>query len=69
MGGLGVRKMRNMSLRFMAKLGWRLILEKHSMWDQIIHAKYIKGMMDTSKLIKKRFFKCLERNIVSNRPS
>ena len=31
-GDLGVRRMRSMNLAFMAKLGWRLLLEQNELW-------------------------------------
>ena len=31
-GGLGLRKMSRINKAFMAKLGWRLLLEKESLW-------------------------------------
>nr|GMC99849.1 reverse transcriptase [Ipomoea batatas] len=43
LGGLGIRKTRDMNIAFMAKLGWRLFDEKDSVWAQVLRSKYLKG--------------------------
>ena len=54
MGGLGIRSMQKMSLAFMAKLRWRLLLAKNELWAQILHSKYVKRNLEVSKIKKKR---------------
>ena len=53
-GGLGIKKMRNMNLAFLAKMGWRLITESYKLWAKNLHAEYVRGKMDFSELEKKR---------------
>lgn len=31
-GGLGIRQLHHMNLFFMAKLGWRILVEKEKLW-------------------------------------
>lgn len=38
--GLGFRRMHEMNLVFLAKLGWRLITEKTSLWARVLVAIY-----------------------------
>ena len=40
-GGLGIKRMHNMNLAFMAKLGWRLLsdLKENKLWAQIVAGK------------------------------
>ena len=49
-GGLSIRRMRNLNLAFMAKLGWRLLLGSNPLWVQLLHAKYIRGNIELSKI-------------------
>ncbi|XP_019162021.1 PREDICTED: uncharacterized protein LOC109158590 [Ipomoea nil] len=39
-GGLGLRNLREVNSAFMAKLGWRMKTEPHSLWSQVLHNKY-----------------------------
>ncbi|XP_075508178.1 uncharacterized protein LOC142545090 [Primulina tabacum] len=41
MGGLGIRRMQQMNLAFMTKLGWRLMNDKNSLWAQVLKEKYM----------------------------
>ncbi|XP_019175883.1 PREDICTED: uncharacterized protein LOC109171271 [Ipomoea nil] len=42
-GGLGLKRMHELNLAYMAKLGWRLLAESESLWAQTINAKYRKS--------------------------
>nr|GLL31380.1 uncharacterized protein LOC109160503 [Ipomoea trifida] len=39
-GGLGIRRMRETNMTFMAKLGWRLLNGKDTLWARVITSKY-----------------------------
>ena len=53
-GGLGIKRMHNKNLAFMAKLGWRLLTEvkENRLWARILADKYIRGEATLSKLRK-----------------
>ena len=50
--------MRNISIAFMAKLGWRLIPETKDLWARVLQGKVVKGKTDEEA----NFFKCLARH-------
>ena len=52
-GGLGIKTLHGMNLAFMAKIGWRLITDKGSLWSQVIAGKYMRGEANITKLTKK----------------
>ncbi|XP_019172513.1 PREDICTED: uncharacterized protein LOC109167899 [Ipomoea nil] len=39
-GGLGIQKLEEMNTAFLAKLGWRLIIEEDSLWAKVFRSKY-----------------------------
>ena len=46
--------MREMSLAFLAKSGWRFLTESGKLWTKILHEKYVKGRIEIPKLQKKK---------------
>ena len=46
-GGLGIRKMHNLNIALMAKLGWKLLTEKEKLWARVITNKYMRGSIIT----------------------
>ena len=56
--------MHRMNLAFMAKIGWRLISEKESLWTQVLTGKYIRGEPNATTLIKKNGASDLWQGIV-----
>lgn len=42
-GGLGIRATKEVNLAFMAKLGWRILVDRDSLWVRIMRAKYAHG--------------------------
>lgn len=48
-GGLGIRKLAEMNIAFLAKLGWRLMFEEDSLWIQVFKAKYAIQSADCSE--------------------
>lgn len=42
-GGLGIRKLQELNLAYMVKLGWRLQHEKNSIWARTLSGKYHHG--------------------------
>ena len=53
-GGLGIKKVHQMNLAMLVKIGWRLIVETESLWAKVIRGKYIREEMNTSKFTKKQ---------------
>ncbi|XP_019150554.1 PREDICTED: uncharacterized protein LOC109147346 [Ipomoea nil] len=47
-GGLGIRKLKEMNQAFLAKLGWRMLHEKDSLWVQLLRTKYAATSDDVS---------------------
>jgi hypothetical protein len=41
LGGLGLRKMREVNLALVIKLGWRLLTKSDSLWVSQLHCKYL----------------------------
>ena len=53
-GGLEIKGAHEMNLALMAKLGWRLLKEKGSLWAKVLTSKYTKGEINPAKLIKRQ---------------
>lgn len=45
-GGLGIRPMRKTNAAFLAKLGWRVLAEKDTLWSRVMRAKYCDNRCD-----------------------
>jgi hypothetical protein len=41
LGGLGLRKMREVNLALISKLGWKLLTKSNSLWVSQLHYKYL----------------------------
>ena len=41
-------------MAFMAKLGWRLLIEQNKLWAKVLSIKYIHGKVSPDKFLKKR---------------
>ncbi|KAJ8444213.1 LOW QUALITY PROTEIN: hypothetical protein Cgig2_028094 [Carnegiea gigantea] len=41
-GGLGINSMRELNSAYMAKLGWRMVLEPKALWAKVLKQKYCK---------------------------
>ncbi|KAK7260043.1 hypothetical protein RIF29_25765 [Crotalaria pallida] len=52
-GGLGLRHSRNTNTTYMMKLGWGLIVDKDSLWAQVVRNKYKCGN-DLLPIVKRR---------------
>ena len=50
-GVLGIKQIHNVAL--MAKLGWRLLMDRNSLWNKVITSKYIRGEVEQAKSMKK----------------
>ena len=44
--GLGIKSMRQVDSAFLAKLGWRLLVEPTSLWSRVLRAKYCDNRCD-----------------------
>ena len=53
-GGLGLKNMQSMNKAFMAKLGWRVLDNKESLWGRVISSQYCKGAVEISRMVKKQ---------------
>lgn len=42
-GGLGLRRMQELNVAMMAKMGWRIMKDKNTLWTQVMSRKYMKG--------------------------
>ena len=51
--GLGIRKMNNLNIVLMAKLGWKLLTKKEKLWARVITSKYMRGEPNILKFSKK----------------
>jgi len=50
-GGIGLRSARDMNKALVAKVGWRLLQDKESLWARVVRKKYkVGGVQDTSWL-------------------
>lgn len=49
-GGLGVRSTREMNKAFLAKLVWRVLTNRNSLWAQVLVGKYMHGKAHTENL-------------------
>lgn len=47
-GGLGIRKLAEMNIAFLAKLEWRIMMNEESLWVRVLKAKYAIQSMDCS---------------------
>lgn len=45
-GGLGLRSLHHMNLAFLAKIGWRMMTEKESLWVRVLNLKYVRTEVD-----------------------
>ena len=63
-GGLGIKKMRDLNMALMAKLGWRLITDTDKLWAKVMHEEYGKGGTRISKLVNKRATSNAQRGMV-----
>ena len=45
LGGLGLRKMREVNLALVTKLGWNLLTKTDSLWVSQLHCKYLKSAL------------------------
>ena len=54
--GLGIKQMHCMNVALMAKLGWRLLMERDNLRNKVITSKYIRGEVEQAKLMKKNNF-------------
>lgn len=52
-GGLGIKKLEQMSLAFLAKIGWRLINDDDSTWARIMRTKYTNNNLDPDTWLPK----------------
>ena len=43
-----------MNKALMAKLNWRLLVEKKSLWAKVLLKKYVRGEVDLCKLVSKQ---------------
>ena len=46
--------MRSKSIAFMAKLGWRLIIETKDLWARVLQGKFVEGNVEIQKLMRKQ---------------
>lgn len=42
-GGLGIRRMWDMNIAFITKLGWKICIEPQKTWVKLIRSKYLRG--------------------------
>ena len=42
-----------MNLAMLAKLGWRILIKKDSLWVKVLMCKYVKDELTPEKLLKK----------------
>lgn len=47
-GGLGIRVSRHMNKALIAKVGWRLLQDKESLWAKVMRSKYVVGDINDS---------------------
>ena len=52
--GLGLKRLHEMNVAFMAKVGWCLLTEPNSLWARVVFGKYIRGIPSLSKFIPKK---------------
>ena len=64
-GGLGIKMMRTMNLALMAKLGWRVLIGRNNLWEEVLISKYMKGEAGLYKLLEKKGASNVWREIVS----
>ena len=44
-GGLGIKKIQNMKMTMMAKMGWRLVMEKYKLWTKSSQLSMLRGAL------------------------
>lgn len=44
-GGLGIRRARDMNIAYVTKLGWKVYIESDRPWVKLIRSKYLRGRM------------------------
>lgn len=54
MGGIEIRKAKDMNIAFMAKLGWRLLTEQEALWAQVLKTCYMKKGMGIDNICPAR---------------
>lgn len=42
LGGLGIRRLKDWNLSFMAKLGWIILTKPNKIWVRVLNEKYLK---------------------------
>ncbi|XP_019164336.1 PREDICTED: uncharacterized protein LOC109160503 [Ipomoea nil] len=67
-GGVGLRRLREMNLAFLTKLGWRLHTEKENLWAKVVLAKYMHGTSEDCNYTKKKACSNLWRGICEAQP-
>ena len=65
-GGLGIRDMRQTNQAFLAKLGWRLLVEPQTLWSRILRAKYCDNRCDLDMFKEKCGASRVWRGIMSS---
>ncbi|XP_038688673.1 uncharacterized protein LOC119987842 [Tripterygium wilfordii] len=63
-GGLGIKRMCQMNHSYLAKIGWRLINEKDSLWAKVVSNKYIHSDASLDKLQSKNGASNLWRGVI-----
>lgn len=53
-GGIGIKRMHDMNLAFLAKLGWRLLNESSSLWVRVLWGKYMRNNFDIEHISPKQ---------------
>ena len=63
-GGLGIRSSRDMNTALLAKIGWRLLEDKTSLWAKVLRSKYkVKVIYDPTWIVVKRNWSSTWRSI------
>lgn len=64
-GALGIRSSKDMNLVLVAKVGWRLLNDDHSLWARVVRKKYkIGDLHDQSWMVRKSTWPVLWRGVV-----
>lgn len=65
-GGLGIRTAQNMNKALIAKLGWRLLHDRESLWARLVRSKYKVGdFQDESWLVSKGTWSSTWRSVMT----
>ena len=63
-GGLGIRSSRDMNTALLAKIGWRLLEDKTSLWAKVLRSKYkVKEIYDPNWIVAKSNWSSTWRSI------